>query len=93
VNDTAAFTAIVRGRVQGVFFRAFVQRHARQLGISGYVRNLPDRSVEVRAEGERQQLEALAGYLRSGPPASSVREVNIDWLAPDGQYNGFHITY
>jgi acylphosphatase len=93
VNDTAAFTAIVRGRVQGVFFRAFVQRHARQLGISGYVSNLPDGSLEVRAEGERLQLEALAGYLRSGTPASSVTEVVIDWSVPEGQYNGFHIAY
>jgi len=61
VTDIVSLTATVRGRVQGVFFRAFVQRLARQLGISGYVRNLPDGSVEIRAEGEKSQLDVLAG--------------------------------
>jgi len=93
VTDIVSLTATVRGRVQGVFFRAFVQRLARQLGISGYVRNLPDGSVEIRAEGEKSQLDVLAGYLRTGPPASNVTEVVIDWSEYTGEYTGFHVMY
>ena len=89
----ASFRATVRGRVQGVFFRAFTQGHARQLGVSGYVRNLPDGSVEVRADGEKSQLELLAGYLRTGPPMSGVTKVAIDWSEYTGDYTGFHIRY
>ena len=93
MTDMAALTATVRGRVQGVFFRTFVQHHARQLGTYGYVCNLPDGSVEVWAEGEKSQLEILAGYLRTGPPASDVKEVDTDWLEYTGGYTGFHIKY
>jgi acylphosphatase len=93
VTDMASLTATVRGRVQGVFFRSFVQSHARKLGLAGYVRNMPDGSVEVRAEGERTRLEALAGLLQTGPPAASVREVVANWSEYAGEYNGFHVTY
>ena len=93
MNDLASFTASIRGRVQGVFFRAFTQGHASQLGISGYVRNLPDGSVEVSAEGERSQLELLAGHLRVGPPMSTVTEVVINWSGYTGEYADFRIKY
>ena len=93
MTDMASLTATVRGRVQGVFFRAFTQSHARQLGISGYVRNLPDGSVEARAEGEKSQLELLESYLRMGPPASDVTEVITDWSEYTGEYIGFHIRH
>jgi acylphosphatase len=93
VTDMASFTATVRGRVQGVFFRGFVQRNARRLGISGYVRNLPDGSVEVQAEGERARLKELEEHLRTGPPASSVREVVTDWSEYTGEHTGFYVTY
>ena len=93
MNDMASFTATIRGRVQGVFFRAFTEGHARQLGVSGYVRNLPDGSVEVSAEGRKAQLELLAGHLRVGPPMSGVTEVTINWSEYTGDYKGFHIRY
>ena len=93
MTDMASFTATVRGRVQGVFFRAFTQGRARQLGVSGYVRNLPDGSVEVFAEGEKSQLELLAAYLRTGSPMSGVTEVVIDWYEYTGDYSGFHVRY
>lgn len=93
MTDMASLTSTVRGRVQGVFFRAFTQSYARQLGIAGFVRNLPDGSVEVRAEGEKSQLELLVSYLRIGPPASSVTEVVTDWSEYIGEYTGFHIKY
>jgi len=89
--DLAALQAKVRGRVQGVFFRDFVQRQAELLKIGGYVRNLPDGSVEVRAEGDRERLEKLVGYLRVGPPASRVDEVDLDWPKPTGNFPDFAI--
>lgn len=66
----------VQGRVQGVFFRAFVARSAEALGLNGYVRNLPDgRSVEVHAEGDETALRKLVEKCREGPPGSRIEEV------------------
>jgi acylphosphatase len=93
MTDMASLQATVHGRVQGVFFRAFVARWARELGLAGYVRNLPDGAVEVRAEGERQQLEKLVGYLKEGPPAARVNEVVTSWLEYSGNYSGFSVRY
>ena len=66
---------IVRGRVQGVGFRWFVEREAHMLGISGWVRNNPDGSVEVLAMGSRDQLSGLRSRLREGPRAARVDNV------------------
>lgn len=93
MSDKASLTATVRGRVQGVFFRSFVQSHARKLDLSGYVRNRTDGSVEVQAEGEKKQLEALVKLLRTGPPASDVVAVDTTWSEYAGEYAGFHVAY
>jgi acylphosphatase len=93
MTDMASLRATVHGRVQGVFFRAFVARWARELRLAGYVRNLPDGAVEVRAEGERQQLERLAGYLKEGPSAARVDEVVTSWSEYTGDYAGFSVRY
>jgi acylphosphatase len=66
---------IVRGRVQGVGFRWFVDHEARQLGLAGWVRNNIDGSVEVLAMGSEEQLAALSGRLRQGPRAARVDDV------------------
>lgn len=93
-SELAAVHAVVRGRVQGVFFRDFVSRRARELALSGYVRNLPGgEAVEVRAEGERNRLEQLVDYLHKGPPAASVKRVETDWSGYTGGYTGFNIRY
>ena len=91
--DLASLQATVYGRVQGVFFRAFVTRWARELSLAGYVRNLPDGAVEVRAEGERQQLEKLVGYLKVGPPAARVNEVVTGWSEYTGSYTSFDVRH
>ncbi len=91
ISDPASLQAKVLGRVQGVFFRTFVERWAVQLRLTGYVRNLPDGSVEVRAEGDRQQLEKLVGYLKTGPPASHVKEVIVDWQEYTGNFLNFRV--
>jgi len=91
--DSASLQATVYGRVQGVFFRAFVSRCARELGLAGYVRNLPDGAVEILAEGERRQLEKLIGYLELGPPAARVDEVVTRWSEYTGNYSGFSVRH
>jgi acylphosphatase len=86
--------AIVAGRVQGVNFRDFVCRRAISLGLTGYVRNLPDmRSVEVVAEGQRERLELLLDHLRAGPRGSRVDSADAQWGEASGQYAQFRVTF
>ena len=77
--------AIVHGRVQGVGFRAATHEMGRRLGLDGWVRNRPDGTVEVRAQGDQHTLEQLHEFLRQGPRMAHV--TNVDWfweaLAPD----------
>ena len=91
--DLVSVQAVVYGYVQGVFFRAFVADRARELGVTGYVRNLPSGTVEVLTEGEREQLERLIGYLKVGPPHARVNKVVTKWSEYTGNYSGFRIGY
>jgi acylphosphatase len=91
--EQSALLVEVRGLVQGVYFRAFTVENAHNLGLSGYVRNLPGGSVEVYAEGTRKNLEKLIDYLREGPPAAKVTDLKIQWSRPAGKYRDFHIKY
>jgi len=93
MNDLAAVKAIVHGRVQGVYYRAFTRRRAAELGLVGYARNLPDGTVEVRAEGEREQLQRLIGHLEDGPPAARVEKVVTTWSEYTGKYTRFSLEY
>ena len=93
-SELAAVYAVVHGYVQGVFFRDFVSRRARELGLTGYVRNLPGgEEVEVHAEGERSRLEQLVGYLHIGSPAAKVESVVTSWSEYIGGYSNFRIRY
>lgn len=83
-------TALVSGRVQGVGYRFFVQRHARDLGLRGYAENLSDGKVEVVAEGDEQSLERLLHWLRRGPPHSRVEGVDAQYSEETG-IKEFHI--
>ena len=76
-KPTEARRYVVRGRVQGVGFRWFVEREAHTLGIAGWVRNNHDGSVEVLAQGTRDQLLGLHSRLREGPRAARVDEVEV----------------
>jgi len=94
MSDLASVQITVHGQVQGVFFRAFTSQRARELGLTGYVRNLPDwHSVGVNAEGERKQLEKLIDYLKVGPPAAKITRVVTEWSEYTGSYTGFEIKY
>jgi acylphosphatase len=82
----------VRGRVQGVFFRASVQREAKRLGLTGWVKNLADGSVEFLAEGEEQELKELLGWAQRGPSAARVDRVDSRWRSYTGDFTDFRIT-
>lgn len=93
MSEKAAFHAKVYGRVQRVNYRRFTQGQAIQLGLKGFVRNLPDWSVEVYAEGEKKQLEKLLEILQKGPPNSRVDNIQTDWLECKSEYKDFSVTY
>jgi len=82
----------VRGSVQGVGYRYFVQQKARELLLTGTVRNLDNGSVEVVAAGTEEQLSQLSGFLHTGPPAAQVRGIEHH-EAPMQQYSSFTITH
>ncbi len=86
--------AVVHGLVQGVNFRYFVMRHAVELGLTGYVRNvLLNGTVEVVAEGERDKLEQLLRYLEVGPRAARVKSVDVDWSGYSGEFSRFDVRF
>ncbi len=87
----ARFHATVEGRVQGVGFRYFVLDNAVALGLAGWVRNRYDQSVEVLAEGERENLERLVALLWKGPRSSFVSNVKIEWQSDQGEFNHFSV--
>jgi len=82
---------LVRGRVQGVGFRWFVEAEARTLGLAGWVRNNPDGCVEVLAVGSREQLAALRSRLQQGPRASRVDAVDESEAGPQPGLKNFRI--
>lgn len=92
--NMAHLSATVYGRVQGVFFRSFVQNVARGLGLRGYVRNLArGDAVEVQAEGEKEQLDKLLEQLKVGPPEARVERMETRWLDYSGKFDDFTIRY
>jgi acylphosphatase len=88
---TEARRFLVRGRVQGVGFRWFVEREAHILGIAGWVRNNHDGSVEVLAQGTRDQLSGLHSRLREGPRAARVDVVEVSDASAVAGLNSFRI--
>jgi len=81
----------VSGLVQGVFYRQSTAGEAARLGLAGSVRNLPDGSVEVVAEGRRAEVESLVAWCRRGPPAARVEDVEAGWEAPTGVEGPFTV--
>ncbi len=89
----SAAEIIVEGRVQGVGFRTFAQRKAAQLALRGYVMNLKNGRVRVRAEGNRECIEELARDLEKGPPLALVESVSVSWRVPTDRFTSFDIRY
>lgn len=82
----------VSGMVQGVGYRHFCWRKASRLELVGWVKNLPDGSVLIHAEGDRGAVEALIDDLRVGPPNASVTNISVAWTQFTGKYQSFQIT-
>jgi len=81
----------VRGRVQGVFFRASAADQARTLSLTGYAVNRADGAVEIIAEGRQSSLERLVEWARIGPSRAIVDEIRTEWSTPTGHFRGFEI--
>jgi acylphosphatase len=85
--------ARVYGRVQGVNFRYYTQREASNLGLTGWVANRFDGSVEVVAEGGKAALQRLLVFLHRGPPSARVANVNADWEEATGEFDYFAVRH
>ena len=93
VNGLTRLHAVVSGIVQGVNFRYYTQREAESLGITGWVANRWDGTVEVVGEGTPAQLEELLTWLQQGPPSASVHEVQAGWEVATGEFHHFQVSY
>ncbi len=89
----ARLRVTVSGIVQGVNFRYYTARQAQSLGVTGWVANRSDGSVEVLAEGARANLQALLDWLGHGPPSAHVDGVRTSWEEPTGEYDSFRVRY
>lgn len=79
----------VKGRVQGVGFRAHVEYYARQIGVTGWVRNVGYDTVEAIAEGESEDVNLFISTMKQGPRASRVDESQVEWETPTGEFREF----
>ena len=82
---------LVSGKVQGVFFRQKTQRQAQSLGVTGWVRNLPDGRVEAVFEGEEEAVKALVDYCHRGPSIAIVENVNVTYENYNGEFSSFQV--
>lgn len=94
MSALACATATVYGKVQGVFFRAFIARIAKSLGLRGYTRNLSrSNAVEICVEGDKEKLEELIKQLEIGPPEALVERIEVTWSSFTGNYANFDVRY
>ncbi|MGH9363190.1 MAG: acylphosphatase [Thermoanaerobaculia bacterium] len=91
--ERARARAVVTGLVQGVSFRACARAEAEKLGVSGWVKNRSDGSVEVLAEGPRAAVERLLAWCRRGPTFARVDEVRVAWEEPAGEFTRFEVEH
>lgn len=82
---------VIRGAVQGVFFRVETRDRARSLGVAGWVRNARDGTVEAAFEGDDEQVESMVDWCRRGPTGARVEAVEVAWAEPEGE-DGFSIA-
>lgn len=83
----------VYGLVQGVFFRHNTRLRAQALGVKGWVRNVPDGSVEAVFEGPKEKVEELIRWCHQGPPGASVQRVEVQWEPYRGEFQDFGVRY
>ena len=88
MNEASTLHCWITGRVQGVFFRDSTRRRARELGLAGWVRNLPDGRVEALFCGAQEACELALAFVRVGPPSSHVSDVEFSWEGVDADVGG-----
>lgn len=84
---------IVKGRVQGVFFRHYTRKRATDMGLTGWVKNLDTGDVEIIAEGTKEALKALLEWVWEGSPSSDVVDIKISWKEYTGRFREFEIEH
>lgn len=82
---------VISGVVQGVFFRATTRDQAEMHGVTGWVKNNPDGTVEAVLEGERGDVEKVVEFCGQGPPSARVDDVELRWEDPRDEFDGFHM--
>ena len=90
-NDILRVHVWVKGRVQGVGFRAHVEYSARQIGVTGWVRNVGYDTVEAVAEGESEDVNLFIAMMKQGPRSSRVDESTVEWETPTGEFQEFGV--
>ncbi len=88
-----AIHALVTGRVQGVGYRYATENMARRLGLTGWVRNRPDGSVETWAQGSEAAIKGFVAFLHDGPRGARVTAVNVSTAEPDEHLSGFAVRF
>ncbi|MDP3954817.1 MAG: acylphosphatase [bacterium] len=83
----------IAGHVQGVFFRDWAKRGAQELGLTGWIKNLPDRRIEAVFEGPKSKLEEILRRCNDGPSAAQVEHVEAIWGKATGEFKTFEIIY
>jgi acylphosphatase len=91
--DNVRAHVIIEGKVQGVFFRSYTQNEARKMHVTGWVKNRFDGKVEGVFEGEKNAVDALIDWCRTGPPHASVKKVEIQWEDYQEEFFSFSITF
>jgi len=92
-KDKLRAHVVIKGRVQGVWFRASAMEQARRAGVSGWVRNRPDGTVEAVFEGERASVMQVLAWCYRGPSSAQVTGVDVEWQQPTGEFFGFNIRH
>jgi acylphosphatase len=91
-NTLKAFRVVLRGRVQGVGFRAFTRRNAMLLGLRGEIANQSDGTVKAHIEGNSDRLSQMLHLLQVGPSLARVEDIDIDPVEPSGRYRTFEVS-
>ncbi len=90
-NNKVRAHIFVSGRVQGVFFRAGTRKKAKEFGVSGFVRNLPDGKVETVLEGEEEKVKKLIEWQRKGPLFAKIKDIEVNWENYKSEFDDFEI--
>ncbi|RTZ71637.1 MAG: acylphosphatase [Candidatus Neomarinimicrobiota bacterium] len=88
-----AFKATVSGKVQGVWFRDSTRKEAAKLNVVGWVKNMPDGTVYLEAEGAEENLKEFEQWLHVGSPMSQVNRIEVEWIEPTGEYSTFEMKF